>query len=163
MHGWKIPRGQSDQRYVRRYHRQLLIRYLFLPRLTRRPAQPLRMDFPVDQWDPDTFKSLESLLRRHAEQPKTSTLRQLVTGIDAVFPFLSSLTRLPAPSESDKTATHKSTSAARALLIRRHHHLLRTGLHRRRRFVRKSRPNRIYRHRSQPCGSDSIRRPSKTA
>lgn len=65
------------------------------------------MDLPVDQWDPETFKYLENLLGRYADQPKTSTLRQLVAGIDSVFPWLLSLTRLPKPSEADKAKTLK--------------------------------------------------------
>ena len=64
---------------------------------------------PIDEWDPELFVELETLLLRvSSPQTTRSTVQRLFQQLDKAVPWLLTLTQLPSPSDSDKQDTQKS-------------------------------------------------------
>mgnify|MGYP002718869934 CR=1 FL=1 len=64
---------------------------------------------PIDEWDPELFLDLESLLLRVASPQTTrSTVLQLFQQLDKAAPWLSALTQLPTPSDADRRDVENS-------------------------------------------------------
>ncbi|ORX34973.1 nucleoporin Nup186/Nup192/Nup205 [Kockovaella imperatae] len=65
------------------------------------------MSLAAPQFEHDLFEKLENLLTRISTQPTTSTIRRFSAQLEDAAPWISSLTRLPEPSEEDRQSLKK--------------------------------------------------------